>query len=90
VEDDGAGIPPEVLGRIFDPFFTTKPQGEGTGLGLSISRTIVEDMGGTLTVASRLGVGTVVSVVLPSHHDAMLPEGRVRLRDQPAAAAAPA
>jgi C4-dicarboxylate-specific signal transduction histidine kinase len=66
VEDNGAGIPPEVLGRIFDPFFTTKPQGEGTGLGLSISRTIVEDMRGTLTVESRVGVGTIVSVVLPA------------------------
>jgi C4-dicarboxylate-specific signal transduction histidine kinase len=90
VEDNGAGIPPEVLGRIFDPFFTTKPQGEGTGLGLSISRTLVEDMGGALTVESRLGAGTVVSVVLPAHRDAALPEGRAALRDQPLAASAPA
>jgi signal transduction histidine kinase len=37
IEDNGKGIPPDVLPRIFDPFFTTKEAGEGTGLGLSIS-----------------------------------------------------
>ena len=41
VEDDGAGVPPEIAERVFDAFFTTKEPGEGTGLGLDIARRIV-------------------------------------------------
>src|SRR5262252_2469753 len=49
-EDNGKGIPPDVLARIFDPFFTTKEPGKGTGLGLSISHRIVEQHGGSISV----------------------------------------
>ena len=55
IQDDGPGIPPDVLPRIFDPFFTTKGKGEGTGLGLSIANKIVEKHGGTITVESVPG-----------------------------------
>lgn len=65
VEDNGAGIPEEVMARIFDPFFTTKPAGEGTGLGLSIVRNIVRGAGGEIRVESEVGVGTSVVVELP-------------------------
>ncbi len=65
VSDTGAGIPPEIIGRIFDAFFTTKDVGAGTGLGLAISRRIVTDMGGTLTVESKVGYGTTFRVALP-------------------------
>jgi signal transduction histidine kinase len=65
IEDDGAGIAPEVLDRIFDPFFTTKPAGEGTGLGLSISYEIVQRHGGDIDVESRIGEGTRFVVRLP-------------------------
>jgi signal transduction histidine kinase/ActR/RegA family two-component response regulator len=65
VSDTGAGIAPEHLDRIFDPFFTTKPVGAGTGLGLSISREIITRHGGTLSVRSKLGAGTTMTVRLP-------------------------
>ena len=48
VEDTGAGIAPEHLGKLFDPFFTTKGEGEGTGLGLSICQGIIEAHGGSI------------------------------------------
>ncbi len=65
VEDDGAGIPPEVLPRIFDPFFTTKEIGKGTGLGLSISYKIVQQHGGKISVDSTPGKGAKFTVWLP-------------------------
>jgi signal transduction histidine kinase len=65
-EDEGPGIPDEVLPRIFDPFFTTKPPGQGTGLGLAIAQGIVADHGGRLEVTTRAGKGSVFRVVLPA------------------------
>ncbi len=64
IEDDGVGIPREVLPRIFDPFFTTKRPGRGTGLGLSISMAIVREHNGNIA-ASPLPKGTLVTVTLP-------------------------
>ena len=64
VEDNGSGIPADVVDRIFDPFFTTKPQG-GTGLGLAISRKIVEEARGAIAVDSAPGRGTRFAVTLP-------------------------
>lgn len=66
VEDDGCGIPDEMLESVFDPFFTTKQVGEGTGLGLSIAHEIVRRHGGTLSVQSALGRGTRFRVELPA------------------------
>jgi CheY-like chemotaxis protein len=65
IRDTGAGIPPEVLPHIFDPFFTTKPAGVGTGLGLAICHGIVAGLGGTITVESEAGRGSVFRVGLP-------------------------
>jgi signal transduction histidine kinase len=65
VADNGHGIPEETLPRIFDPFFTTKDVGSGTGLGLSIAYKIAEQHGGSIRVASRVGVGSRFTVVLP-------------------------
>jgi signal transduction histidine kinase len=56
VDDEGPGVPPELVERIFEPFFTTKPPGEGTGLGLSLVAAIVEGHGGSIVVTrSPLG-----------------------------------
>lgn len=65
VIDTGTGMDEATRLRVFEPFFTTKPAGEGTGLGLSVSRQIVLSHKGTITVASRLGEGTVFTVMLP-------------------------
>jgi signal transduction histidine kinase len=65
-EDQGPGIPEDVLPRIFDPFFTTKPPGQGTGLGLAIAQGIVTDHGGRIQVMSRPGKGSIFRVVLPA------------------------
>jgi signal transduction histidine kinase len=65
VEDNGHGIPPEVLPKIFDPFFTTKDVGKGTGLGLSIAYKIVQQHGGKISVTSEIGKGTRFTVQLP-------------------------
>ena len=65
IEDTGIGMPPETAEKIFDPFFTTKTVGEGTGLGLSIAYGLVQKHSGTITVDSRVGVGTRFSISLP-------------------------
>lgn len=65
LQDNGRGMPPEVMVKIFDPFFTTKPVGQGTGLGLSISYKIVQDHGGQIRVASEPGRGTRFLISLP-------------------------
>jgi signal transduction histidine kinase/ActR/RegA family two-component response regulator len=66
IEDNGPGIPSEVVPRIFDSFFTTKPRGIGTGLGLPISLGIVRALGGQLAVDSRPGEGATFRVRLPA------------------------
>jgi len=64
IGDTGCGIPADVLPRVLDPFFTTKDK--GTGLGLSVVYGIVERHGGSLDIASQVGVGTTVTIRLPA------------------------
>ena len=66
VKDNGNGIPENIKDKIFQPFFTTKASGEGTGLGLSLSYDIItKGHGGTLSVESKEGEGTLFIIVLP-------------------------
>ena len=66
VEDNGCGIPEEILNRIFEPFFTTGEIGKGMGLGLSICHTIVKNHGGTFRVESEVEKGSVFQFDVPS------------------------
>ena len=63
IEDDGTGMPAELLPRIFEPQFSTTTS--GSGLGLAIVRRLVESWGGTVSVESEEGAGTVVRVAVP-------------------------
>jgi len=65
VQDNGNGIPQNVLDKIFQPFFTTKPTGQGTGLGLSLAYDIVKAHGGELKVETKEGEGSVFYIQLP-------------------------
>lgn len=63
--DEGAGMEAEVLKRATDPFFTTKATGERMGLGLFLARTLVDSLGGRLTIESVVDQGTTIRVALP-------------------------
>ena len=66
VEDQGEGIPPELLERVTEPFFTTKSAGKGTGLGLSMVAGFIQQSGGVFRIESERGRGTTIEMVLPA------------------------
>ncbi|MBQ8673123.1 MAG: response regulator [Bacteroides sp.] len=65
VSDTGVGVPREKLPTIFDRFVKANDFVQGTGLGLSISKTIIERMGGSISVTSEEGKGTCFTFTLP-------------------------
>ncbi len=65
IEDTGSGIAPENIEKIFQPYFSTKET--GTGLGLALVKRIIEGHGGSITVESTLGHGTIFHVWVPFH-----------------------
>ncbi len=66
VEDDGPGLPSEMLDWVFDAFFTTRAPGEGTGLGLYLARRMAEQSGGSLSVRQRPEGGASFELTLPA------------------------
>jgi signal transduction histidine kinase len=74
VEDEGDGIPSDVLPRIFESYFTTKS--DGSGLGLAIVRRTIEDLGGKVTCDSTLGHGTTITFDLPKRAECAAPMPR--------------
>jgi signal transduction histidine kinase/ActR/RegA family two-component response regulator len=79
VSDTGRGIAPEMMSRLFTPFDrlgADQAETEGTGLGLALSKRLVEAMGGTLAVESRLGEGTTFSVGLAAAEGPTVADGQ--------------
>ena len=70
VEDNGRGMPKEVLGRAMEPFFTTKETGKGTGLGLSMVFSTVSAHRGQMDIQSELGQGTRIVLRFPAYEQA--------------------
>lgn len=66
IEDNGPGIPPDVLPEIFDAFVTTRLDSHGTGLGLTVAQGIVTQHGGSLTASNRQEGGARLEVWLPA------------------------
>jgi len=64
LDDSGIGIPEDKMEHIFEPFFTTKGK-EATGLGLMITSVVIENLGGSIGIKSKVGEGTSVRVLLP-------------------------
>jgi len=86
IQDEGPGIPGDVLPRIFAPFFTTREH--GSGLGLTASFSIVKHHGGSIKVVSATGKGTTFFILLPAAQGGEIAEGKKRPARPPRAAAA--
>ena len=71
VDDNGPGVPPDILERIWDPFFTTKEK--GTGLGLGIVKNIIEAHAGEIHIYNLEGQGARVEIILPASGEASGP-----------------
>jgi len=69
VSDTGAGMSDQVKAHLFEPFFTTKPEGRGTGMGLASVYATVKNHGGSISVYSEEGMGTVFKLYLPLGED---------------------
>lgn len=66
ISDSGSGIPDPMKAQLFVPFATTREN--GTGLGLVIARRVIEAHGGTITVESEPGLGSLFTIRIPIHH----------------------
>jgi signal transduction histidine kinase len=78
VADNGAGIPPDLIGRVFDRGFTTKGSGKTHGFGLGICREIIQRHGGSIQLSSLTDKGTTVQLTLPILADRLAAGHRAR------------
>ncbi len=84
VSDNGCGMDEGVRAHLFEPFFTTKRTGQGVGLGMAMVYGIVTQSGGAVSVASKPGMGTRVTIHLPRHASPSIsPQGRSESADTP-------
>ena len=67
IEDNGKGMPSEVISKAFDPFYTTKEVGKGSGLGLSQVHGFVKQSGGNVRIVSEVDKGTKIEMYLPRY-----------------------
>lgn len=77
VEDNGVGMPPEIVKRIFEPYFTTREKNKGTGLGLSVVHGIVSNHSAKIMVKSNPGQGARISIFFPQAATAHIPAGTI-------------
>jgi len=77
VSDTGTGMSPEIQERVFEPFFTTKGYGEGTGLGLSQVFGFAKQIGGAVSLESKVGEGSTFCLYLPASRGATSAESRM-------------
>ena len=63
--DSGHGMSADVQRRVFEPFFTTRPAGQGTGIGMAVAASVIAEAGGSVSVDSVSGSGTVFRIRLP-------------------------
>jgi two-component system cell cycle sensor histidine kinase/response regulator CckA len=87
VEDNGLGIPPEIVERVFEPFFTTKDVGRGTGLGLATVWHLVTEAGGEVALDSTPGAGTRFHITLPRWTQTSKSTPPIRVVNKPTAPA---
>jgi len=67
VADTGCGMDAATLAHIFEPYFTTKPFGKGSGIGLAVVHGIIEQHNGEIITESKVGQGTVFTILLPAY-----------------------
>jgi PAS domain S-box-containing protein len=78
VADTGKGMDEATIVKAIEPFFSTKGIGQGTGLGLSMAHGLASQLEGALTIQSRLGHGTEVSIWLPASDEPLCPRDEYR------------